>query len=587
MIKKKSKINVKNRITLIILVTILILPFGSAIKGSMKLLAVSEIEDNKLKGSLANLDLEIVPGTGRLFIDTYPLSKVDTQISTRFAKEIACDFLGKYCERYDFFYTIRANTHIIGGPSGSSAITALTIILLDDLEYDQDIALTGTINSGGFIGPVGGVKEKIEAAAEEGIRKALIPTGTSILEEDNETNTTNLIEYGKELNITVVQVKDINEVIYEFTGKKYPEINKIEIKESYSETMKKLAENLCSKSKELQKEIMSESLKDIAKADKNLSRIELASNLTEKGYKALDNKKYYSSASYCFGANVKYKELLLELKNKTDIDSLAEQISSYSEEINNIKYKTITDLQAIMVVKERLAEAKDSIKDAYEKKKNNNTHYADYAYAEERLYSARSWAKFIGQPGKEFEFKKDVLKKSCTKKIAEAEERYQYLNLFMADMKEQKEYLEKAKDEKAKENYELCLFRASKSKAQLNSILNFIGIKKDKYHSFIKNKLNVTRKNIAKNIKNNVFPIVGYSYFEYANELVEDKDYYSSMLYGEYALELSNLNIYFKEPAAKKINMPKIQLKSSSTIYFILGLTIGVFLGLKLSKKRK
>ena len=101
--------------------------FGYAYKeyGHIGLLTVAESSDNSTPehGGVADLYLVIKKGTGRIFIDSFPLSKLDTQITTRFASEIACDFLDKDCSQYDFFYTIRANSAIVGGPSAGAAAT--------------------------------------------------------------------------------------------------------------------------------------------------------------------------------------------------------------------------------------------------------------------------------------------------------------------------------------------------------------------------------------------------------------------------------------------------------------------------------
>ncbi|MBW2997857.1 serine protease-like protein, partial [Candidatus Woesearchaeota archaeon] len=142
--------------------------------GHIKLLAVFQ-EDEVFKGSPADVELEIKDGTGRVFLETIPLSKVDTQISTRFAKEMACKFADVDCSRYDFFYTIKSPAGIVGGPSAGGAISALTVAMLKDLEVDQEAAFTGTINSGELIGPVGSLKEKLVAAKESGIKTVLIP----------------------------------------------------------------------------------------------------------------------------------------------------------------------------------------------------------------------------------------------------------------------------------------------------------------------------------------------------------------------------------------------------------------------------
>src|SRR3990167_8807720 len=87
---------------------------------TLKLLAVQETANGTLTGSGADLYLELKDGSGRVFLDTYPVPKMDTQISTRFAKEIACHQYKLPCDKYDFIYTIKAQSSIIGGPSAGA-----------------------------------------------------------------------------------------------------------------------------------------------------------------------------------------------------------------------------------------------------------------------------------------------------------------------------------------------------------------------------------------------------------------------------------------------------------------------------------
>ncbi|MEK6869565.1 MAG: hypothetical protein AABX74_05005, partial [Nanoarchaeota archaeon] len=80
-----------------------------------------------------------------------------------------------------------------------------------------------------------------------------------------------------------------------------------------------------------------------------------------------------------------------------------------------------------------------------------------------------------------------------------------------------------------------------------------------------------------------------YSYFEYANSLKED-DPFSALLYSEYALELSNLDIYFKTQKAEKfILLDKIDKKLLSVLVIgiILGLVIGKITKLRSKKSKK
>jgi len=93
----------------------------------LKLLAVQETPTG-YEGSDADLYLELKQGTGNVFLNTFPITKMDTQISTRFAKELACKHYSLNCDQYDFLYTIRAQSNIIGGPSAGAAIAAITVI---------------------------------------------------------------------------------------------------------------------------------------------------------------------------------------------------------------------------------------------------------------------------------------------------------------------------------------------------------------------------------------------------------------------------------------------------------------------------
>jgi Lon-like protease len=78
---------------------------------------------------------------------------------------------------YDFPLDIRFDTGQVGGPSAG---LALTLALLDrltpgDLTGGARVALTGTIELDGRVGPVGGVVHKTEAAIQEGATVMLVP----------------------------------------------------------------------------------------------------------------------------------------------------------------------------------------------------------------------------------------------------------------------------------------------------------------------------------------------------------------------------------------------------------------------------
>jgi len=561
---------------------LLIIPIVAADHGEMPLLAVRETPIG-LEGSTATLELDIRPGRGRVFLETVPLSKLDTQISTRFAKEITCDFLDKDCNKYDFFYTIRSDSSIIGGPSAGAAIAVLTSSILEGIEIDKETAMTGTINSGALIGPVAGLKEKIDAASSIGIKRVIIPKG-ELVYTDEDNKTIDLREYAEGKGIELFETADLNEALYLFSGILIKEDKgELIVDETYKNVMKELAVRLCDRSKELEEQ--SKGFKAYKITDEIKAAEENAINFTEKGESAFEQGRYYSSASYCFGANTRFRFLILKSTKPTNFAELKQEIEDYEKEIDKLEIKTITDLEAYMVIKERLKEAKDSLNRSIEKYLEDDEDYVnELAYAVERIYTTHTWAEFIGVKGKSFIFDKESLKDSCIKKLAEVDERYQYAKLLLQEeLLGTKKEFEYAQEDYENGDYELCLFKASKAKAEVDTILGVVGVEEGQIDIVLDNKLNVIKDNIIEQQEKGIFPILGYSYYEYAGSLRDEK--YSALLYSGYALELANLDIYFQEEPGFEFDiieeLERRDIDSKTGLIVILALVLGFLIGMR------
>ncbi|MEK6891783.1 MAG: S16 family serine protease [Nanoarchaeota archaeon] len=574
----------KKIIILLLILNLILLPSIFANQGHMKLLAVKETESG-FEGGIADLYLEITPGSGRVFLETFPLTKTDTQMSTRFAKAMACDLTDEDCNNYDFFYTITADSSIIAGPSAGASIAVLTVAMLENFNLNENYAITGTINSGGLVGPVGGLKAKVEGAKRAGLKKVFIPAGEIIVKVDNET--VDLKNLSKTLEIDIIEISTLDEAVKEFTGHELTKkFKNIEIDEQYKNTMKSLAKSLCDRSNQLKS-----NASKINYPNASVLR-EDANNLTLKGKDAFEKQTFYSSASYCFGANVEYSTLLLLSKNLSKSQSVNEanrlkkEINEFRNRIDSTKRKTITDLEAYIVVKERLSEAEDSANEALDiLNKTDRTEIAarDLAYSSERIKSADSWSQFLGKSGKEFNLDKDVLKKSCQAKISEADERAQYVELyFPGTMGNVMKEIDNANSNLENGDFELCLATASRAKADVDVILSVFGVDSEQYKNIVDRKLDIVKNNIAEETTKGVFPILSYSYYEYANSL-KDKDVFSALIYSEYALELGDLDIYFKEnsPAKKTIHIDNQMLG-----IFLAGAVIGAIAVLLIKNPR-
>jgi len=510
--------------------------------GNITLLALMETDAGK-SGTVANLHLELRPGSERVFLETYPMTKVTTQASLRFAQQVACKQVEADCSMYDFLFTITAMPGIVGGPSAGSAAAFLTAALLLNKTVPEEVAMTGTINSGGIIGPVGGLKYKIMATANNSIKIVYLPAGTKDSKEDNKT--TNLIEFGKELNLTVMEISTLGDALELALG--VPQdvsSDSLQIEERYQRIMKEVSNDLCQRTYEY----FSKPIKA------NLTQMK---NYTERAAKDQAEGAFYASASYCFRANVEYKRAWYEEQNFTK-EQLLEKVELLKHETEAVKKKfddknisSLGDVQTFMAVMERIGEAEDSLAVVSESLDDNQTDMAgELGYAEERLFSGITWARFFNG-NQTFFVDKAGLESVCIAKISEAEERYNYVKSMIPEaLDATRKDIDKSYGFLNEGEYIMCLYVASKAKAEADVVLSLMGVDESRFNEVIDLKLEITKQALIKSQRKNIFPIIAYSYYEYAQSL-RDFDRVSSLLFAEYALELSNLDIYFQEKKPK------------------------------------
>ena len=84
-------------------------------------------------------------------------------------------YTGEDISKYDIHVQFIGTYEGVEGDSASVSIATAVISALEDAEVDQTVALTGSLSVRGQVLPVGGVTAKIEAAAETGVTKVLIP----------------------------------------------------------------------------------------------------------------------------------------------------------------------------------------------------------------------------------------------------------------------------------------------------------------------------------------------------------------------------------------------------------------------------
>ncbi|RSN73096.1 S16 family serine protease [Candidatus Methanodesulfokora washburnensis] len=274
--------------------------------------------ENGTAGVLSNLTVTVAyPGSGKVYFSAEPLTDVDTQGSARVAAFVACYLLGKDLNSYDFFYLMSSKSMIIGGPSAGAAMTVATMAALMEIQPRGDVVMTGMINPDGTIGPVGGIPDKLRAAAEGGAKIFLIPAGQRVVTESRVQRTTigiitvtrtvqssvDLVDLGKKLGVDVVEVSNVADAFKYFTGMKIemPEVQKVElpsdVKKAISSwvdmylnnasSMNRKSMDLASKLSSSQRSYISYLVSESEKYAKN------ASDLINRGF-------YYTAASAAF-----------------------------------------------------------------------------------------------------------------------------------------------------------------------------------------------------------------------------------------------------------------------------------------------
>ena len=136
------------------------------------------------------------------------------QAATAVAATVASLFSANDPRSIDLQYAV---TGPIDGPSAGAILTVGSLAALLDDALDPTVTMTGTISPDGTIGPVGGVVEKIKAAAAAGFTTVLVPSGSRMQNQPDGT-VKDVVDLGRGIGVAVVPVQDITEAYPRFTG---------------------------------------------------------------------------------------------------------------------------------------------------------------------------------------------------------------------------------------------------------------------------------------------------------------------------------------------------------------------------------
>jgi len=540
--------------------------------------------DTGLKGVTASLQVELHNGSGRVFVDTMPLTEIDTQASARLAQEVACDMIEEDCSKYDFIYIIRSDTPMVGGPSAGTAMAVTTLSVLLNIPLGENVMITGTINPDGTVGPVGGIVEKAEAAFKAGADLMLIPYGQSIVNVERAevtqigpitqtiitTEPLNISEYAEtNWGLKIVEVRTLKQAFELATNYRIEKkaVSSEEVaSELYSGIMKGMAESLIQRFADnltrVKEEFESATLgfSTSEEINKLITSQEERLSQTQELY---DKESYYSAASFAVSGlvSIEYAHNLInyyqtnsqKVYANTLLDAAFKRITFTEQEfMKPITIDNVNDIEVILVSLDRLRETEDLVdagyKEFYNGEYKNAIYYASYANIRE--LTAHHWFNLTNEfTGDEnILFNVTRLKTLIQKRLEEASNALTYAktvsnNAFLASAEQ---HLNKALEAYDEGKLVFALFEALKSRAESNLAMETRGMTNETLTKKVEDDINEARLSIKDAEEAGLLPLLAISYLEYSEAFAEDPAQRLTLL--TYSKQFSKLSKNIVEP---------------------------------------
>jgi len=558
-------------------------------------------------------------GSGRVFVDTLPLTQVDMQGSARLAVKVASALVQSdvNCKvdptKYDYFFVVRTDSPIIGGPSAGAIMTVATVSLLENWEMSNETVMTGMINPDGSIGPIGGILQKIDAAYSVGATRFLIPKGQGEYTEwvtSKETDgiwsrttrkpvTRNVSDYAMSTyGIEVNEVAEINSALLYFTGWEieFKGSNGIITTEDYIEAMQPLASSLIDES-EVAYENATENLENANIPLYPNYRSEV-NNIYENAATTLEESKewynknlYYTSTSKSFQSLISSRfvnyasTFFINGQDPDYLEELIEEANFWYENASNLakntEIKGFISLQSTGAGQKRVSEAKLYLDTAIADYESDNPFQFDFidfiydiAFTIERCKSVEWWINIGTHFNDIGDISNSTLENIALEYIEEASQSAIYSRLILEEigltsgdsvdyLYSAESYIESARDNLDEGYSAAALFEALEALAKANLAIELLGSEPvDKIDLASESASN----NIAKSREMGIEPVLAVSYYEYAESLANESSYAAALEYYKYsgmiagALSYSNSSIGTTESryvGIPEVNSPK------------------------------
>jgi uncharacterized protein len=585
-------------------------------------------------------------GSGRVFVDTLPLTQVDMQGSARLAVKVASAIVenDENCDinpsDYDYFFVIRTSSPIIGGPSAGAIMSVATIALLENWEMSNKTVMTGMINPDGSIGPIGGIPQKIDAAYKVGATHFLIPEGQRTYTEMVVTTETiggwtrtfttpvtrNVADYAMDnYGMTVTEVAEVNEALQIFTGYRFyfNGTNGEITTDDYIASMTPLATNLLEDARESYENASSKfEDAEIPNQFPTYYKDGIEESLVSSEEKLIESEVAYENITYYTSTSKSFQSLIYSRfvsyacdywgSEDTYLEDLFQEVTSWynnaSEVAKNAEINGFISLQTVGAAQRRASEAKqylDSAESVYDNGFISYSEILDYLYklsfVVERSKSIGWWISIGFYYNDTGDLDKEILENLALEYIEEAQQATVYSNIILSEIGsttgESSNYLSYAEDlvETARDDLEKgypasALFQALEASVRANLAIEIIGIEPE-------DRITLASETGINKIENSrqqgIEPVLAVSYYEYGESLANESDFDNALLYYKYSSMIAGVlgfsNSTLGTASSQYVGLPEIRIPIPENFIIILALIsllsiiAGIGLGLIIS----
>lgn len=516
-------------------------------------------------------------GSGRVFVDTLPLTDVDMQGSARLAVKVASALVSTdnrthlNPENYDYFFVVRTTSPMIGGPSAGAIMTIAVVALLENWTLDNRTDMTGMINPDGSIGPIGGIPYKIDAAHSIGATRFLIPKGqmtyTETVTETSTNNgwtqitthpvTRNVSDYAQtNYGMEVYEVEDINDALLYFTGWTFPVVeskNPITTQD-YIDAMKPISTGLLDEARSsFQNASVSFNKSSIPNRYPNYYRNQITDYLNDAGDRLLESTHWYNETIYYTSMSKSFQSLIdshfvvmaCKYFNTTDQETYVQSQLTEAQQLFTIKSNLsknaaingMVSLQCVGAAQTRSIEAESYLTDAQTSYTNHDDLTALYkiSYSMERSNSVEWWLNITSFFNDSGEVNTSTLQTLADEYIDDAQQAIVYSQLILDEMGQTSTFLTDANsllDTATKDNEKgfsaAALFESYESLVRANLALETVdGVTNDKVER-ARERASISIENSR---KRGIEPVLAVSYYEYAQSLVNESSLDTAIVY--------------------------------------------------------